>query len=151
MFERVEEVVKDTKGILRIFLKENNYQVNPEKDDSQIEGQSRKNTSPPVVHVHTKVSQDETFVQIDQVEQESVDDTTDNQVVDNSGEAMQDPPQIEIIVEMIAKEIGKEEKGEGDSEKVEEDVREEQVEKEKGEEKTEEALVTMTKAIVADK
>lgn len=86
MFGRVDEVVKDTEGILRKFLKENNYQVYPENDDSQPKGQSRKDTSPLVVHVQTKFSLENPSIQIDLVE--IANDTTDNEAVENSGEAM---------------------------------------------------------------
>lgn len=113
MFGRVNELVKDIEGILRIFLKENNYHVNLEKDDSQLEGKPSKETSPPVVHVQNE----QPSVHIDLVGQEAVDDTTDNQVVDNFGEAIQDPPEIEIIAKMIDKEIGEAGKGEGEGKK----------------------------------
>ncbi|XP_059071298.1 uncharacterized protein LOC131865151 [Cryptomeria japonica] len=49
IFGRIDKVVKDTKGILKKILKENDYQVNPKKDDSQPKGQSRKDTSPLLV------------------------------------------------------------------------------------------------------
>ncbi|XP_059067907.1 uncharacterized protein LOC131858628 [Cryptomeria japonica] len=68
MIIRVYEVVKDTEGILRKILKENGYQVIPEKNDTQLEGHSSKDTSNPTIHVQTEVPQDQLTVQIDQVE-----------------------------------------------------------------------------------
>ncbi|XP_059075203.1 uncharacterized protein LOC131875179 [Cryptomeria japonica] len=74
----------------------------------------------------------------------------DGQVVDNSSDATQDPPKIEIIVEMITKELGEVGKSKDDGQEGEKD-KDEVVGKEKGEEQSDKALTTMTKATVPDK
>lgn len=145
MFGRVDEVVKYIEGILRIFLKQNNYQVIPEKD-FQLEDHSSKDTFPLEIHVQIKVSQDQPTIQIDPVEHETVDDVTNDQAVDNSSDATQDPLEIEIIVE----ELGKVGKTIDDGKEGEMD-RNVKVEKEKGEEKPDKAPTTMIVTLVPDK
>ncbi|XP_059075417.1 uncharacterized protein LOC131875339 [Cryptomeria japonica] len=62
---------------------------------------------------------------------EIVYDTTNSQVVGNSGEARQDPSEIEIIAKMMAREIGDAGKAKGDGEEGEKDVNSEEAVKEK--------------------
>lgn len=83
MFKKVDEVVKETKGILKKILKENHYQINSEKYDPQPEEKSRKDTSILAVRIQSKVlheKKDQTTEQEDLIgtyEQVVVDDTTD--------------------------------------------------------------------------
>ncbi|XP_059078088.1 uncharacterized protein LOC131876662 [Cryptomeria japonica] len=130
-------------------------EINLEKDNSQLEGQSSKDTSTLVVHAPSKVSHDRPSM-IDLIEYEVADDTTDNQVVGDSGESMQDPLVMEVHFEEATAEI-RNKKGVGEKAREEVDAAKVDTgasvgaEKEKGEEKVEEAPVTIAKPLYLTK
>lgn len=102
-----------------------------------------------MIHVKTKVSQDQPTVQIDPIEQEEVDDATNDQEVDNSSEATQDALEIEITSKMLVEEMGDVGKKKDDGKEDEKDKK--GVGKEKSEEKTENSLATMIGVTILDK
>lgn len=105
MFCKSTKVANETKRILKKFLNKNQYHINLEKEDSQLEEQSSKEISTLVVHVQSKVSHEQPSVYIDPIEKEIADDTLDNQVVGDSNEAVKDPHVMKVHSKEPAKEI----------------------------------------------
>lgn len=129
MTGKKDEVIKETEIILRQLLIDQKVDVNL-GDSSQEKSIPNKqatvsepNDTPSIPTAPADVlggQQDQSYV--DPVGQEALVDSSDNQAMDNSDEATQDPPEIEIIAEMIAKEMGEVGKGDGNGEKGQEDV-----------------------------
>lgn len=140
MFGKIDEVTKETEVIMRQFLIDQRYDVNPTNDVTQS-GEQSQDTSISKVHVVIPdKKKDQSFEKAISTEHTNVHTT----VVDNSDEAVQDPPVIEIILEKTVKETY-------DVEKGEKDVSAEVVGKEKGEDKDYQALVIVARDTVVDK
>ncbi|XP_059066395.1 uncharacterized protein LOC131857709 [Cryptomeria japonica] len=152
--KKVEDIIAVVDDFVEVKFEKLDEEINLKKDDSQPEGYSNKDTSTLVVHVQSEVSHKQPFVQIDPVEKEIADDTTDNQAIRDSGEAVKDPPVMEFHLEEPVKEIA-DEKGVDEKTQEEADVAKGDTsasdEKEKGEENVGEAPVTMSSSTVPDK
>ncbi|XP_057836893.2 uncharacterized protein LOC131047082 [Cryptomeria japonica] len=140
MLGKINEIAKETEEIRKNFLLELRYEVNQAEVATHLVEHIPKKTS--ISEVSIEVSgglKDQPFV--DSVEKDAAqDEPIDNLVVDISGEATQDPPEIEVLAEMIVEKIEKGEKGVSA-----------EVEKEKGDEPIEKPLVTMIVANVTKK
>lgn len=149
IFGKFAEIAKETKRILKKLLKENQYQINPEKDDFLPKEQLLEDTS--ILKVLAEVLGDQryqSFEQIDLIEKEVANNTTANLSINDSSDIIPDPLVIDVNIEKTVEEIGKvtDEHEEVNNEKdvgVSMDV---EVVKEKGEEKIDKASVIMARA-----
>lgn len=121
MVGKRDEVIKEAKTILRIFLIEQGIEVSLEEfSQGKIVPEehavvSKPKDTPSILDVPSDVldgQQDKPF--IDLVGQEAIDDPSANQEINDSGDSTQDPPKIEIIAEILVKEMGDVGKNKGD-------------------------------------
>ncbi|XP_059066441.1 uncharacterized protein LOC131857749 [Cryptomeria japonica] len=156
MIGKKDEVVKEIEIILRCFLIEQRVDINPVDSSQQKyvpekkeEGYDPKDT-PSILDVSVDVSNgQQEQSSIDPVEQPLV-DIVDNQVVDNSSDAIQGLPDIDIIIEMIVEELGEVGKNKDDGLEGEKDNIEDPM-KEKVEKQSNNAPKPITNAIIPNK
>ncbi|XP_059066473.1 uncharacterized protein LOC131857773 [Cryptomeria japonica] len=122
MLEKIDEVTKETRAILRQFLKEHRYDINSAQDDTQPEEKTHEDTFIiENVGVSDEIEQNPSMIEVDsEKEAEEIDD----------GKGEVDDKKYEEIVKVEDAEVA---------------------EKEKGEEKDDQALVIVVRDTGADK